>query len=37
MSAFDKAIEFATHQVGEDKGDSNLWAVDFVGVAEAYL
>ncbi|KAE9962682.1 hypothetical protein BLS_010130 [Venturia inaequalis] len=37
MSAFDKAIEFATHQVGEDKGDPKQWVVDFVGVAEAYL
>ncbi|QDS73184.1 hypothetical protein FKW77_002434 [Venturia effusa] len=37
MSAFDKAIEFATHQVGDDKGDPNLWVVDFQGVAEAYL
>lgn len=37
MTAFDKAIEFATHQVGEDKGDPKLWVVDFVGVSEAYL
>lgn len=37
MTAFDKAIEFATHQVGDDKGDPNLWVVDFVGLAEAYL
>ncbi|TID25883.1 putative rna-binding protein lupus la protein [Venturia nashicola] len=37
MSAFDKAIEFATHQVGDDKGDPKLWVVDFVGVAEAFL
>lgn len=37
MSAFEKAVQYATHQVGEDKADDKQWTLDFVGVAKAFL
>ena len=37
MTAFEKAIELATHKVGDEKGDEKQWVLDFEGVAKAYL
>ncbi|KAF2273593.1 uncharacterized protein EI97DRAFT_480612 [Westerdykella ornata] len=37
MAAEEIARARAIHQVSWDRGDSNKWVVDFVGVAEAFL
>jgi hypothetical protein len=37
LDPYDRALALATHHVSFDKNEPDKWAVDFLGVAQAYL